>query len=137
MLQRKNHIKIKLRQYLWMLMACLCVVFSSAVKKVLQLYADQKISTLAHGDNDGFRLISQNIKDGCREKHEVPVLVASDNKVAPVPGFIPSMHIAYLQASPSQLGLYTWASSRISYMGHLAVASGSIPVYLRSRRLQV
>jgi hypothetical protein len=122
---------------MWLLMACFCVLFSGAIKKVLQLRADQKISMLIHCDNEGVRPISQNIKDGCREKHEVQALVASDNKQFPAPAFIPTFHLALLQASPEEIRLYAGISSCISYTHQQATAPGSVPVYLLSRKLQV
>ena len=129
--------KIKLRQSVWLLLALFCVVFSGAIKKVLQLHADQKIGMLVHRDSDRSRLLTQNIKDGSREKHEIQVLVASDHKQVPSPVLVPLFYTSILRASTSQLNLYRWVSSSTSYKKHESIASGPVPVYLLLRKLQV
>ncbi len=136
-MQHKNYIKIKLRQSVWLLLAFFCVVFSGAIKKVLQLHADQKISMLVHRDNDGSRLLTQNIKDGSREKHEIQVLVASDHKQIPARDFVPLFHTSILQVFSTRLNLYRWIASRTSYNNHESIASGPVAVYLLLRKLQV
>ena len=89
------------------------------------------------GDSDGSRLLTQNIKDGSREKHEIQVLVASDHKQIPAPGFVPLFYTSILQASIIRLDLYRWVASYTSYKNHQSIASGPVPVYLLLRKLQV
>ena len=136
-MQHQNYMKTKLKQFVWLLMACFCVIFSSAIKKVLQLHADQKVSKIVHRDIDGSRLLTQNIKDGSREKHEIQALVLSDNKQIPVPGFNPPSHLLVFQTGSVQLSLYRPVTSYVGDRHHEVSGANSVPLYLRSCRLQV
>jgi len=131
-------IKRKSKQLLWLLMALFCVVFSSAIKKVIQLRADQKLSLHMHHDTDGSRLLTQNIKDGSREKHEIQAMVSPAKQTTPLPGFVPSFYALICNAFTEQLDLFTRISSRNSYNNRVVAASGSsLPLYIFTRNLRV
>src|ERR1035437_3256621 len=117
-------------------MACLCVVFSGAVKKVLQLHADKKINLYIHPDINGTRS-SQSINDVHREKHEIQAIVLSEHKQFPTPGFKPPFNFSLFQVSPALLNVYQWTSSMVSYKSHEATASCVVPEFLFLNRLQV
>jgi len=136
-MKNNNYIKTKIRQSVWLLMACLCIVFSGAMKKILQLHADQKISMFLHANCDGNHSITQNIKDGHREKHEIQTIVFSENKQFPVPNLNTSFHSCLFQASPMLVNICKWTSAMVSYKSSQAIASGPARVYLLFCRLQV
>ena len=135
--QHDNKIKRKSKQLLWLLMALFCVVFSGAIKKVIQLHADHKMSLHVHRDVDGSRPPTQNIKDGPREKHEIQVLVSSVRQASPL-RFFPSSNSVALNVSSELLNLYTWISCRNSYNNRKLAASGiPLPLYIFARNFRV
>jgi len=132
-----NGIKTTLRQSVWLLMACLCIVFSGAMKKILQLRADQKISAITGICNDGARSVTQNIKDGHREKHEIPVVTFSQNKQSPVPGTDNYASVSLFNPSIVEFNTRVWVSSYTSYKSSRSNTPGSTPLYLFSHKLLV
>ena len=137
MRQRENKIKRGSRQLVWLLLALFCIVFSSAVKKVIQLHADQKISLLTHREGEGSRLLTQNIKDGSREKHEIQALVSHVKLQSPLPGFVPSFLSLVQRSRQMQLKSATQFSSSMQYINREAGVCIQIPEYLFIHRLQV
>lgn len=134
----ENKIKTKSRQLAWLLLALFCVVFSSAIKKVILLHADQKISLLTHNrEGDGSRLLTQNIKDGSREKHEIQTFASPVKLQNPSPGFVPSFFSLVQESSKMKLKLTTQFSSSILYINRVAGSCIRIPEYLFIHRLQV
>lgn len=135
-MNKDNNIKIKLRQSLWLMMACFCVVFSGAVKKVLQLRADEKISLIIPINNSGARSC-QNLKDGHRERHEVQELVPSVHKKSEIPGhdLTPCFYSSIDTRSPHAAN-YVTARGNTYAVGNNA-NQRSIPTYLFIHRLQV
>ena len=129
-------VKTKLRQSFWLLVACFCVVFSGAIKKVIQIHADQKIGLIIHIVNNATRP-SQNIKDGHRERHEVQQLVLTEHKRPGRPGFDPLFHLSATHP-------FTWCpdcsksfSTTANSVNFRHCASGSVPAYLFIHRWQV
>ena len=133
----KNKIKTRSRQLVWLFMALFCVVFSSAVKKIIQIRADQKVSLLTHRGIEGPRSLTQNIKDGSREKHEIQSLVPSARIPNALPGFVPSFVSLLQRALEIQLKLATHHSSGTQYNNRVAFAYIQFPDYLFIHKLQV
>jgi hypothetical protein len=134
--KRTNQIKNKFWQSLWIVMACFCVVFSGAVKKVIQQNADHQISLIIHIDNSGPRL-SQNIKDGHRERHEVEQLVVAEHKRPDSHGSDPlfpmsAMHPFMVCPDPGKS-----AAVQVNTVNFQHEAAGSVPAYLFIHRWQV
>ena len=60
-----------LRSLLWLALAAICIVFSSASKKVIE----QKINPVYYHSALAF---NKKVKDGCRDRHEYLAHVAGD-----------------------------------------------------------
>ena len=136
-MQKINYIRTKLKQSVWLLMACFCVVFSGAVKKIMQMHAEQQLSAQLHTEYDASRALTQNIKDSHREKHEIQGIVLVGCSQIRGQGFDRTLHLPFLQTSGVFLSLHQWASSWVSYRDHEAISSGPTPIFLLLRRLQV
>jgi len=118
-------------------MACFCIVFSGAIKKVLQLHAYQKIGMIIHTDYEGRTHSPQNLRDGYREKHEVQILELTDKKQVPVPGSNPSPDLLLSQSLSVAYSLYSYNCFPQDDNKNTTTVSNSIPVYLLFHRLQV
>jgi hypothetical protein len=135
MMTHKEYKHTKVRQLVWLFIACLCVIFSSAIKKVIQLHADQKISMVVHHELDGSRL-TQNIKDGSREKHEFQALVVLTHVQSPNLDHPPFFALA--GDNPQK---YSAFLRQLSYAANCHPGSvpsgGDISLYLLLRNLRV
>ena len=118
------------KSYLWLFMAVVCIVFSSASKKLIE----QKVNPVFYYSALSF---NKKIKDGCRERHEYLTKVvhadnhqSQDNTVPTVLFLTTLFSFAFLFFSRS-----TVTRAKLEEQ-HLALA-GVRSLYLRDHRLEV
>ena len=134
-MENKRNIKTNINRAVWLVMAVLCIVFSSAFKRLIQLRADEK-SGIANNFTST-RSLSQNIKDGHRERHEYQAIVQNDKQPSPLPSLHPASHLVYLIASRGFSVLYKANASRIRCNDLQPVFYGSLPLFLQFRKLEI
>jgi hypothetical protein len=126
----KNSIEHNLvKRSFWIVLAVLCIVFSSATKKLIQ----QRVAPyLTISQSAG-----QKIKNGCRDKrHSLTPTVTSTTQSAP--DLQPDV-LFFLSALVSFAFLYQLATRRQQAIPsrHSLFYTGNQPLYLQYRKLQI
>jgi hypothetical protein len=126
---------IKTKRAVWLAVAFLCIVCSGAIKKLIQLNADKRSGIIY--DLTTAKSLSQNIKDGHRERHEYQSPVVQEHKRQPLPGGspffdLPSIHSyrLLLSFSVTNASLSRRGNARTPFVCPL-------PLYLRFRNLEI
>jgi len=137
-LKNKKPISKKMHRASWVFLAFFCLFFSGPIKKVIQFYADQKLSQIIPINTELSRSSSQVLRDGYREKHEMQDVVIAEHSQLPAPYLHSSAHLSpTIQVSSVIADIQKCNSSFISYKSHEAVSPPCVPDYLLFHRLNV
>ena len=121
--------KSRLKSLLWLFLALICIVFSSASKKLIQ----QKVNPQLYSSALSF---NKMIKDGCRDRHIYQTkLVQRDNQLAPGDTISSVLYFGTL-FSFAILFFGRRIATPVAKEQHLALASVHA-LYLRDHRLEV
>jgi len=128
--KKNNQNSLLLKQPLWLLMAVLCIVFSSASKRLIEVRAEQRFSH----NSSASPATSKKIKDGSRDKRQfLQTFIQSEkNADSSIPEFLFFLS-ALVFLSFISSGVY----NPVSFTKQPVISSGAIPLYLQVRKLQV
>ncbi len=130
MVGKNNSKNFSVKRYIWLFMAVICIVFSSASKKIIE----QKVDPAHYSSALSF---NKRLKDGCRDRHEYLTKVVRAG-TAQTPGVdLNSLFVLSALISLVLLSLYdSHARLQTTQEQPLALA-GPAPLYLQHHRLQV
>jgi hypothetical protein len=127
--QNNNYIATALKRHFWVLMAVLCIVFSSASKRLIEMKMAPYYTV--------YQALGKKIKDGCRDKRDsFKFFKQADSKRADTnnPEFL--FFLSALAAFVIMLSSGRFFYQK-SFTGHSFIVTGSLPLFLRTHRLQV
>jgi hypothetical protein len=113
------------------MIAVVCLFFSSAIKKLIQIKLDTVVATSGQVQN-------AKIKDGCRERRQyLQVAIAAPQEKLPGKGFNPlQAYIHSIIPRPYHV-CHTQRQLTEKTYSRLVAAAQTLPLYLRIRKLQV
>lgn len=124
-----NSKQIGLKGYTWLFTAVLCIVFSSASKKLIEL----KVTPANYSSSHVF---SKKIKDGSRDKRQyLNAIIHTDNQQSPDNNFSVLFFLSSF-ITLALLYIYTGNLHQVILIQQ-PVISGGRRLYLRHSRLQV
>jgi hypothetical protein len=119
----------RLKSLFWLFLALICIVFSSASKRLIQ----QKVNPQLYNSTLSF---NKKIKDGCRDRHEYNTrVVRAANEFAPGDTISAVLYLGTLFS----FAILFFEHRRAAYVAkeqHLALARVH-SLYLRDHRLEV